>query len=97
MLKRAAGGISGFLAAKAIMEARITRDLFLMGAWCFNCITGTLSIITAASAIQSSLMGTACSFGSKSANHWELWLRDPDGYTVVLASPDGTADGNWKP
>jgi catechol 2,3-dioxygenase-like lactoylglutathione lyase family enzyme len=30
-------------------------------------------------------------------NHWELWLRDPDGYTIVLASPDGTADGNWKP
>lgn len=24
-------------------------------------------------------------------NHWELWLRDPDGYTVVLASPDGSA------
>ena len=23
-------------------------------------------------------------------NHWEIWLRDPDGYTVVLASPDGT-------
>jgi len=30
-------------------------------------------------------------------NHWELWLRDPDGYKVVLASPDGTADGTWKP
>ena len=30
-------------------------------------------------------------------NHWEIWLRDPDGYTVVLASPDGTADGTWKP
>jgi catechol 2,3-dioxygenase-like lactoylglutathione lyase family enzyme len=30
-------------------------------------------------------------------NHWELWLRDPDGYKVVLASPDGTADGNWRP
>ena len=24
-------------------------------------------------------------------NHWECWLRDPNGYTVVLASPDGTA------
>jgi hypothetical protein len=23
--------------------------------------------------------------------HWECWLRDPDGYIVVLASPDGTA------
>ncbi|MBX2865187.1 MAG: VOC family protein [Leptolyngbyaceae cyanobacterium MAG.088] len=22
-------------------------------------------------------------------NHWELWLRDPDGYHVVLSSPDG--------
>jgi hypothetical protein len=30
-------------------------------------------------------------------NHWELWLRNPDGYTVVLASSDGSADGNWKP
>ncbi len=30
-------------------------------------------------------------------NHWELWLRDPDGYTVVPASPDGSADGKWKP
>lgn len=30
-------------------------------------------------------------------NHWEIWLRDPDGYTVVLASPDGSADGTWKP
>jgi len=30
-------------------------------------------------------------------NHWEIWLRDPDGYTVVLASPDGTADGSWEP
>ena len=30
-------------------------------------------------------------------NHWELWLRDPHGYTVVLVSPDGTADGTWKP
>jgi catechol 2,3-dioxygenase-like lactoylglutathione lyase family enzyme len=30
-------------------------------------------------------------------NHWEVWLRDPDGYVVVLASPDGTADGTWKP
>jgi catechol 2,3-dioxygenase-like lactoylglutathione lyase family enzyme len=23
--------------------------------------------------------------------HREIWLRDPDGYTVVLASPDGEA------
>ena len=30
-------------------------------------------------------------------NHWELWLRDPDGYGVVIASPDGTADGTWQP
>lgn len=27
-------------------------------------------------------------------NHWECWLRDPEGYTVVLASPDGSA-GPW--
>jgi catechol 2,3-dioxygenase-like lactoylglutathione lyase family enzyme len=30
-------------------------------------------------------------------NHWEIWLRDLDGYTVVLASPDGSADGSWRP
>jgi predicted enzyme related to lactoylglutathione lyase len=24
-------------------------------------------------------------------NHWECWIRDPDGYVVVIASPDGTA------
>lgn len=35
--------------------------------------------------------------GDGGPNHWEIWLRDLDGYTVVLASPDGTADGNWKP
>jgi catechol 2,3-dioxygenase-like lactoylglutathione lyase family enzyme len=25
------------------------------------------------------------------ARHWECWLRDPDGYLVVLVSPDGSA------
>ena len=25
------------------------------------------------------------------ALHWECWLRDPDGYVVVLASRDGSA------
>jgi hypothetical protein len=35
--------------------------------------------------------------GDGGPNHWEIWLRDPDGYTVVLASPDGSADGNWRP
>jgi catechol 2,3-dioxygenase-like lactoylglutathione lyase family enzyme len=35
--------------------------------------------------------------GDGGPNHWECWLRDPDGYTVVLASPDGTADGKWRP
>jgi len=29
--------------------------------------------------------------GEGGPNHWECWLRDPDGYTVVIASPDGTA------
>jgi hypothetical protein len=29
--------------------------------------------------------------GKGGPNHWEIWLRDPDGYTVVLASPDGSA------
>lgn len=35
--------------------------------------------------------------GNGGPNHWEIWLRDPDGYVVVIASPDGTADGNWTP
>ena len=35
--------------------------------------------------------------GDGGPNHWECWLRDPDGYMVVLASPDGSADGNWRP
>ena len=35
--------------------------------------------------------------GNGGPNHWEIWLRDPDGYTVVIASPDGSADGEWKP
>jgi len=26
------------------------------------------------------------------AHHHELWLRDPDGYVAVLASPDGSAE-----
>jgi predicted enzyme related to lactoylglutathione lyase len=35
--------------------------------------------------------------GDGGPNHWELWLEDPDGYPIVLASPDGSADGNWRP
>ena len=35
--------------------------------------------------------------GDGGPNHWEIWLRDLDGYKVVLASPDGTADGDWRP
>ena len=35
--------------------------------------------------------------GAGGPNHWEIWLRDPDGYAVVLASPDGSAGGTWKP
>jgi len=35
--------------------------------------------------------------GDTGPNHWECWLRDPDGYTVVLASPDGSAGGSWRP
>ena len=30
-------------------------------------------------------------------NHWECWMKDPDGYLVVVASPDGSADGTWRP
>ena len=35
--------------------------------------------------------------GNGGPNHWEIWLRDLDGYKVVLASPDGTAHGDWRP
>lgn len=35
--------------------------------------------------------------GNGGPNHWECWVKDPDGYVVVAASPYGTADGNWKP
>jgi hypothetical protein len=35
--------------------------------------------------------------GESGPNHWECWLRDPDGYTVIMASPDGTASGSWRP
>jgi predicted enzyme related to lactoylglutathione lyase len=35
--------------------------------------------------------------GDGGPNHWELWLQDPDGYTVVLVSGDGTAGGGWRP
>jgi catechol 2,3-dioxygenase-like lactoylglutathione lyase family enzyme len=35
--------------------------------------------------------------GEGGPNHWECWMKDPDGYVVVVASPYGTADGQWKP
>ncbi len=35
--------------------------------------------------------------GNGGPNHWECWMRDPDGYIVVVASPYGTADGDWIP
>jgi catechol 2,3-dioxygenase-like lactoylglutathione lyase family enzyme len=35
--------------------------------------------------------------GDGGPNQWECWMRDPDGYMVVVASPMGTADGIWRP
>jgi hypothetical protein len=35
--------------------------------------------------------------GDGGPNHWECWMRDPDGYIVVIDSPYGTADGTWRP
>jgi catechol 2,3-dioxygenase-like lactoylglutathione lyase family enzyme len=35
--------------------------------------------------------------GNGGPNHWECWMRDPDGYKVVVASPYGSADGTWHP
>jgi catechol 2,3-dioxygenase-like lactoylglutathione lyase family enzyme len=35
--------------------------------------------------------------GNGGPNHWECWIRDPDGYTVVIASPYGSAGGSWRP
>jgi hypothetical protein len=34
--------------------------------------------------------------GAGGPNHCEILLRDPDGYVVVLASPDGSADGGLE-
>jgi hypothetical protein len=31
--------------------------------------------------------------GPGGPDHREIWLRDPDGYLVVLASPDGESPG----
>jgi hypothetical protein len=30
-------------------------------------------------------------------NHWECWMRDPDGYVVVVASPYRAAGGTSRP
>ena len=35
--------------------------------------------------------------GEGDPNHWECWMRDSDGYVVVVASPYGTASGTWRP
>jgi len=35
--------------------------------------------------------------GDGGPNQWECWLRDLDGYLVVIASPAGTAGGDWRP
>jgi catechol 2,3-dioxygenase-like lactoylglutathione lyase family enzyme len=35
--------------------------------------------------------------GDGGPNHWECWMKDPDGYIVVVSSPYGTADGTWQP
>ncbi|MFZ0392354.1 MAG: VOC family protein [Terracidiphilus sp.] len=35
--------------------------------------------------------------GSGGPNHWECWMRDPDGYVIVVASPYGSADPTWRP
>jgi catechol 2,3-dioxygenase-like lactoylglutathione lyase family enzyme len=35
--------------------------------------------------------------GNGGPNHWECWMRDPDGYLLVVASPYGSADGTWRP
>jgi len=35
--------------------------------------------------------------GGGGPNHWECFMRDPDGYVVVIASPYGAADETWRP
>jgi hypothetical protein len=35
--------------------------------------------------------------GDGGPNHWECWMRDPDGHVVVVSSAYGTADGGWQP
>lgn len=34
--------------------------------------------------------------GANGPAHREIWLKDPDGYTVVVASPDGEAFGSGR-
>lgn len=34
--------------------------------------------------------------GGGGPDHWELWIRDPDGYSVVVASPDGSASSDIR-
>jgi len=31
--------------------------------------------------------------GKGGPNYWECWIRDQDGYVVVVASPDGSVGG----
>lgn len=35
--------------------------------------------------------------GEGGPDHWECWIMDPEGYSVVLASPDGSAQGRARP
>jgi len=35
--------------------------------------------------------------GPGGPDHWEFWIRDPDGYVVVIASPDYSAEGRKAP
>jgi catechol 2,3-dioxygenase-like lactoylglutathione lyase family enzyme len=56
--------------------------------------------MTRLAGIQAEIVRPRCrnpADGNGGPNQWECWLRDPDGYTVVISSPPGTADGNWRP
>jgi len=48
-----------------------------------------VSDVEASSSSNQRLLGCQSDHGGPS--HWEIWRRDSDSYTVVPASPDGTA------
>jgi len=97
MWKLPADGSSGYWGAKATTAAGNTNGWFQMGNECFNCIasrpvttTGWSAIATTGPMERSAEMRMEIVLPKRrnDPEHWEYWMRDPGGYTVVVASPD---------